>query len=486
MGFFRNKKNKNETLEESNINQDIDNSVIDLNKDEVENTDNDSIISDDSTHLEEDKVTILEPPSAIFAPSSFVVGYYEGMTAKGLREYINGYVHKYFDAPNTTYYRMIKYDAGFIFEIHDGDYKLSYLKKIIDTFNNGEQVVYVKLQHRVAKIQKNYNRIETYILPDVSPEEIESYILPDKIKMKPVISSGFGVVSLGIAIAFMGITSLFLSSLFKTILGKEETQELPSFNLDLLPSEYIEKLPKATKINFVTKVWLENGKVWKKEERSIKTPEMIVIENNDRSLNKINTYQNFTMKCFTKSGSFEQCNDDNIFFDKENFNDNMNVKNVTMKKGYIKVELNNNDFINYVPTVNNKMLNWKIECSKLNLASICQQPSTIIIENEIKENDVKDSKKDTPAKSEKENQIVPTIKDVINKEVVIEKEKAVIKPIKNEKVEKVEPIKKTEPVIQEKPNTPIKPATLDTKKEIKSLIPSNLDLDNLPDNVIVE
>jgi hypothetical protein len=480
MGFFRNKKNKNETLEESNINQDIDNSVIDLNKDEVENTDNDSIISEDSTNAEKDNVAILEPPSAIFAPSSFVVGYYEGMTAKGLREYINGYVHKYFDAPNTTYYRMLKYDSGFIFEIHDGDYKLSYLKKIIDNFNNGENVVYVKLQHRVAKIQKNYNRIETYILPDVNPEDIESYILPDKIKMKPLISSGFGVVSLGIAIAFMGITSLFLSSLFKTILGKEETQELPSFNLDLLPSEYIEKLPKATKTSFVTKVWLENGKVWKKEERSIKTPEMIVIENNDRSINKITTYQNFTMKCFTKSGSFDQCNDDNIFFDKENFNDNMNVKNVTMKKGYIKVELNNNDFINYVPTVNNKMLNWKIECSKLNLASICQQPSTIIIENEIKENHVKDSKKDEPVKSEKENQIVPTIKETVHKDLV---EKAVIQPIIKEKVE---PAKEPETVIKEEPSKTKKPATLDTKKELKSLIPSNLDLDNLPDNVIVE
>lgn len=479
MGFFRNKKNKNETLEESNINQDIDNSVINSDenivKDEIENFNDDSIQSNELDQQDKDVSSMIEPPSAIFAPSSFVVGYYEGMTAKGLREYINGYVHKYFDAPNTTYYRMLKYDSGFIFEIHDGDYKLSYLKKIIESFNNGEQIVYVKLQHRVAKIQKNYSRIETYILPDVTPEEIENYILPDKIKMKPIVSSGFGIVSLGIAIAFMGITSLFLSSIFKTILGKEESQELPSYNLDLLPSEYIEKLPKATKTNFVTKVWLENGKVWKKEEMSIKTPEMIVIENNDITINKIAKYQQFTNKCFTKSGSFEQCNDDNIFFDKENFNDNPNVKNVTMKKGYIKVELNNNNFINYVPTPNNNLLNWKVECSKLNIASICQQPSTIIIENEIKEKESKDSKRNENIISDKKTPVIELPKEIIDKKVIIEKEKTIIQSNEKDKVEKLNNKESTN-----------KPSTLDTKKELNSLIPSNLDLDNLPDNVIVE
>lgn len=475
MGLFRNKKNKNETLEESNINQDIDNSVINADenvvKEEIEELKVYDISDDNFNKNETDTVSIIEPPSAVFVPSSFVVGYYEGMTAKGLREYINGYVHKYFDAPNTTYYRMMKYDSGFIFEIHDGDYKLSYLKKIIDSFNNGEQVVYVKLQHRVAKIQKNYNRIETYILPDVTPEEIDTYILPDKIKMKPIVASGFGVVSLGIAIAFMGITSLFLSSIFKTILGKEETQELPSYNLDLLPSEYIEKLPKATKTNFVTKVWLENGKTWKKEERSIKTPEMIIIENNDRSIGKIAKYQQFTNKCFTKSGSFEQCNDDNIFFDKENFNDNMNVKNVSMKKGYIKVELNNNDFINYIPVAANKLLNWKIECSKINLASICQQPSTIIIEDEIKKDNVKESKKNEVIINPPEKIVDSVKKDVLNNS---EKEK--------------NNVKEDKPVVENKieNTTKDKTNTLDTKKEINSLIPSNLNLDNLPDNVIVE
>ena len=60
-------------------------------------------------------------------PANLVIGYYEGMTMKGLKEYINGYVFKYFNAPNITSYKILKYNSGLIFEIHDGDYKKSYL-----------------------------------------------------------------------------------------------------------------------------------------------------------------------------------------------------------------------------------------------------------------------------------------------------------------------------------------------------------------------
>lgn len=423
--------------------------------------------------------------SILFYPSNFVIGYYEGMTAKGLRDYVNGYVHKYFDAPNTTYYRMMKYNSGYIFEIHDGDYKLSYLKKIIDSFNNGNNLVYIKLQQRIAKVQKNHNKVETFILPESEIIKENEFMTPDKGKMKPIISSGFGMVSLGIAIAFLGVTSLFLSSIFKTILGKEVKDNLPTFNIESLPSSYIEKLPKASKTSYITKVWLD-GKSWKKEEKTIKTPEMIVRENNDRSISKIINYQNFTAKCFTKTGSFDQCNDDNIFFDKESFNDNLNIKSVTMRKGLIEIDFKDDDFINYVPNNQNGNLIWKIECSKYEIASICNSPSAIIIsekvgelvnENENKEYVNNILKKEVITDKTKKQNIID---DNINKNIVdnvkidiISKKDDVLKNKKQEEIKEV-----IKPISNNK--------TLDSTSEVKSMLPQNLNFENLPDNVIVE
>lgn len=459
--MFRKKDNKD-------LNIDVENS----SKNELDETLNLDLIVEDITQ-----------EAVLFHPSNFVIGYYEGMTAKGLRDYVNGYVHKYFDAPNTTYYRMMKYNSGYIFEIHDGDYKLSYLKKIIDSFNNGNNVVYVKLQQRIAKVQKNHSKVETFILPENEIIGENIFLIPDKGKMKPIISSGFGMVSLGIAIAFLGVTSLFLSSIFKTILGKEIKSELQTFNIESLPSSYIEKLPKASQTSYVTKVWLD-GSSWKKEEKTIKTPEMIIRENNDRSISKIINYQNFTAKCFTKTGSFDQCNDDNIFFDKETFNDNSNIKSVTMKKGLIEIDFKNEDFINYVPNNQNGNLVWKIECSKYEIASICNTPSAIIISEKVGEI-VKESK------TEKNEIVLPMKKEqIIANDISIKNEKQKVDETKKELVidnklkenekDDIKNVKKeiVKPILNNK--------TLDSNNEVKNILPTNLNLENLPDNIIVE
>lgn len=432
----------------------------------------------DSTLNEDSTIENIPQEDVLFCPSNFVIGYYEGMTAKGLRDYVNGYVHKYFDAPNTTYYRMMKYNSGYIFEIHDGDYKLSYLKKIMDSFNNGNNVVYVKLQQRIAKVQKNHSKVETFILPENEIIGENEFLSPDKGKMKPIISSGFGMVSLGIAIAFLGVTSLFLSSIFKTILGKEIRSELQTFNIESLPSSYIEKLPKASQTNYVTKVWLD-GDSWKKEEKTIKTPEMVVRENNDRSISKIINYQNFTAKCFTKTGSFDQCNDDNIFFDKETFNDNSNIKSVTMKKGLIEIDFKDENFINYVPTNQNGNLVWKIECSNYETASICNSPSAIIISEKIA--DIVEEKT-----IEKNKNIENVKKDPI----MIDKDTIKSNPAKIENIEKTVDVKLKEEntkVTKKEIEKPIlNNKTLDSNSEVKNILPTNLNLENLPDNIIVE
>lgn len=477
-----NNKAFNDELEKNNQKN------IDENLENIAN--NSEIINDDI--LIEAKIDLL--------PSNFVIGYYEGMTLKGLKEYINGYVFKYFNAPNITSYKILKYNSGFIFEIHDGDYKKSYLNTVINEFNAGRNVVYIKTQNRIAKVIKNYNKIETYMLPEAENNNHPEALFPEKATMKPIVTTAFGMVPFGLSIAFMGITSLFLSYIFKTILGKEEELSLPTYTMEL-PSSYIEKLPLATEIKYVDKV-LYSQNTWKKEFKEIKTPEMIKAEKMDFALSKIVTYQNFTNRCFTKSHALDQCNDSNIFFDKVDFSNDAVIKSVSMDKGLITVLLKDNEIIKYIPEINSNNLLWKIECSSADIANLCMAPN-VTIKNENQKStkiiDIKENKQ-----GEVKDYIVEPIittppvvkllpKAVENKETKLKAiEKHITTKDNNENSKKVHEIikdVKTNDIIQ----APKIDQVNNTLKKIETnVIPlennveKSLNFNNLPDNVVVE
>jgi len=414
----------------------------------------------------------------LLLPSNFVIGYYEGMSAKQLREYINGYVYKYFNAPNITSYKITKFNAGYIFEIHDGDPKTSYLKVVLDSFNDGKNIVFVKTQNRVAKIVKNYSKIDTYLLPEADTSKYPDALLPEKGKMKPIMNTGFGMVSFGLAIAFMGVTSLFLSSIFKTILGRDEIVTIEKQIIEL-PSTYIEKIPAATETKYISKVFYENGK-WTMKEKEFKTRDMIILEENNTIVSKIIPYKTFVEKCYNKTKSFEQCADDNPFFDNINLTQYSRLKDVTVKSGIIKIDFTNGDFINYLPTINNLNLKWNYECSKSGIANVCSTAESLIIGSKDK-SIVKDlfnetNKLEVSKDADKTGQ--PLIKDVKIIENIIQD------PLKKEK--QILPLKKddTKSVIKKSPET--KEITKDTKVLPPSHIPSTLNLNNIPDDIITE
>lgn len=431
-------------------------------------------------------------------PANFVIGYYEGMTMKGLKEYINGYVFKYFNAPNITSYKILKYNSGLIFEIHDGDYKKSYLNTVINEFNSGRNVVYIKTQHRIAKVIKNYSKIETYMLPEAENNNHPNAIFPEKATMKPIVTTAFGMIPFGLSIAFMGVTSLFLSYIFKTILGKEEDLSLQTYTMEL-PSSYIEKLPLATETKYVDKV-LYSKNVWTKEFKEIKTAKMIQVEKMDTALNKIAAYQAFTNKCFTKSHSLDQCSDSNIFFDKADFTTDTLINNVTMEKGLITVLLKDEETIKYIPEINENNLLWKIECSSVDIANLCMSPN-VIIKNNGKKNDTplinNETSKDLSNVPELKKDLKPTIEPMVINLPVVEPKKSNDKKIKKEITKQIETNNKIHEIIKDvKTNDIIKtPKINEVDKKLNKIEVStqsidntekSLNLNNLPDNVVVE
>lgn len=483
--------------ENTNYNRDFDKVIEENNKRKIEESL--AELNNDSTDILKD---VLIEAKIDLLPANLVIGYYEGMTMKGLKEYINGYVFKYFNAPNITSYKILKYNSGLIFEIHDGDYKKSYLNTVINEFNNGRHVVYIKTQNRIAKVIKNYNKIETYMLPESENNNHPDAIFPEKATMKPIVTTAFGMVPFGLSIAFMGVTSLFLSYIFKTILGKDEELTLPNYTMEL-PSSYIEKLPLATEIKYVDKV-LYSKNVWTKEFKEIKTPKMIKAEKIELSFSKVLTYQNFVNKCFTKSHALDQCNDSNIFFDKVNFATDEFIKTVTMEKGLITVLFKDNEVVRYIPEINDNNLLWKIECSSTDIANLCLSPNVIVKNNKkVTTNDAslnsimteklpenkevikneslqKKSTIETPKKlkeiDKKEKEVVKIIND---KKETTKSIHEIIKDVKSNdimKTPKIDEVNKTLQRIE------------DNAKPLENInnVEKSLNFNNLPDNVVVE
>jgi len=484
-----NKYNEKEHLNENSLNEEND---INYKKD----------IKDSLSHLQDNKEQIINDllidAKIDLLPSNFVIGYYEGMTMKGLKEYINGYVFKYFNAPNITSYKILKYNSGFIFEIHDGDYKKSYLNTVINEFNNGRNVVYIKTQHRIAKVIKNYSKIETYMLPEADNNSHPDAIFPEKATMKPIVTTAFGMVPFGLSIAFMGVTSLFLSYIFKTILGKDEEIALPTYSIEL-PSSYIEKLPLATETKYVDKV-LYSKNAWTKEFKEIKTAKMIELEKMNAALSKISAYQAFTDKCFTKSNALDQCSDSNIFFDKADFSQDTFIKNVTMEKGLITVLMKDNESIKYIPEISNGKLVWKIECSSKDLAAICMSPN-VTIKNS---NNKKLKQEETLIKIENETIKTEAVTPVIVSGPQTVKANDKTDVIKNSQPSTKEEVAKKDKQVHEiikdiKTNDIIKTPKIDeVNKTLKKIednalpvgevnnVEKSLNFNNLPDNVVVE
>lgn len=497
-------KNIDKILEER-YEESMNESIIQLENKITQDTVSDSIDTNSeipNEHLNKNIDDILTEAKIDLLPANFVIGYYEGMTMKGLKEYINGYVFKYFNAPNITSYKILKYNSGFIFEIHDGDYKKSYLTTVINEFNNNRNVVYIKTQNRIAKVIKNYNKIETYMLPEAENNNHPDAIFPEKSTMKPIVTTAFGMVPFGLSIAFMGVTSLFLSYIFKTILGKDEELSLPNYTMEL-PSSYVEKLPLATEIKYVDKV-LYSKNVWTKEFKEIKTPKMIKAEKMELSLSKVLTYQNFVNRCFTKSHALEQCNDSNIFFDKVNFATDEFIKTVTMEKGLITVLFKDNQVVRYIPEINDNNLLWKIECSSKDIANLCLAPNVIVKNNkqvntndaslnsimpenlpennEVNKNESLQKKPtpETPRKlkdiDKKEKEVVKIIND---KKETTKSVHEIIKDVKSNdimKTPKIDEVNKTLQKIE------------DNAKPLENInnVEKSLNFNNLPDNVVVE
>lgn len=200
-----------------------------------------------------------ENDSSINLPSMVLIGYYEGISKKALFETAKGYVNKYFDNPYTAQYRFKKHSNGYIYEIHDGEKNYSYIDNIINSLAaNGS--CYLLTRNKTIKVMEFHGKIQSYVMPSEDVEIIGDKIQPSKAKTTKLYTEGGGLLMFGLSVAFMGVFSLFLSSLFKYVILAEKKSIEYHHAVVESPLGYYEKLAPPTATTYTSRIIFNNGK----------------------------------------------------------------------------------------------------------------------------------------------------------------------------------------------------------------------------------
>lgn len=199
--------------------------------------------------------------SSIHLPSMVLIGFYEGVTKKALFEISKGYVNKYFDNPYMTNYRCKKHNNGYIYEIHDGSKDYSYIDSVIKNLAmNG--FCYLLTRDKTIKVMEIHGKIQSYVMPMDDVEIIGDKVQPTKSKTYKLYTESGGFLVFGLSLAFIGVLSLFVSSVLKYVILDENKDIIYNQQLVQNPLDYFEKLPTPTESTYTSKIIYENG-AWK-------------------------------------------------------------------------------------------------------------------------------------------------------------------------------------------------------------------------------
>jgi hypothetical protein len=200
-------------------------------------------------------------PEGFSAPNQILVGFYSNVKRKDVERFIRSRAESKMSL-KTAWYSIIKYDDGFAWELHDGGSGRGALKSIAQLLETNTHVI-IKLSNETIKVTRrtNHSGLVSFRIPDSEDSEESSEIVYAD-KMKPVIKRGLGLFVTGIVFAFLGITSIFLASLFKFVLLAENEPYQHAKQITELPIYQIDRLEQVIALEgvFIQSLSFNNGK----------------------------------------------------------------------------------------------------------------------------------------------------------------------------------------------------------------------------------
>jgi hypothetical protein len=160
-------------------------------------------------------------------PSNIQIDFASVATSKDLIKYLITLSEQHFDAPKTATYKAIKYNDGFMYEIHENGNGYGYLSSVLKLLESNKDAVILLDNDRRVKISRDGKHIKTIHMNESDMTE-PSEELERKDKLSPVFTPSVGFFFFGFSLTIVGVIAVLLGLTFKyLIINQEQVMEYP-------------------------------------------------------------------------------------------------------------------------------------------------------------------------------------------------------------------------------------------------------------------
>jgi hypothetical protein len=153
-----------------------------------------------------------------FYPKNIMIGFTEGRKKKDLLVVLKDLNEKNFELSKSTTYQAIKYNKGFIYELHEKGNGKGFLTSILPKLEQDGDVILPLENGHFVKILKEKHNIDTIRLPEGDDENIEPDFTERKDKMILLNRPNMIIYKLGLISFFFAMMALSLSLVVKYVI----------------------------------------------------------------------------------------------------------------------------------------------------------------------------------------------------------------------------------------------------------------------------
>jgi hypothetical protein len=242
MSLFKRKKNTESSKEKVSQNSTL------MDKDALDA--GEKIVRD----LKEDVVSL---------PSNIQIDFAAVRKEKDLITYLSTFAEQHFSAPKTAQFIAIKYEDGFLYEMHENGDGYGYLSSVLKILESGEDAILVLDDNRRVRVSKEGTRIKTITMgEDDQTDPSSSLVKKDKLSL--IFKPSLFFFLFGLTLTIIGIISLFVALSFKYIVVDQS--QIIQYPLSTIDSPLTASKSKEMRVNRterITKMEYTENKGWK-------------------------------------------------------------------------------------------------------------------------------------------------------------------------------------------------------------------------------
>lgn len=226
--------------------------------------------------LSKNKNTFVGDPGK---PVFLIIQSYKNISKKQLEKYLYGIAEKNVQSLRGCHYQIIKHDDGFLAEIHDGGNGYGVLQSVMRHLEDHNEAVIETSSDRKIRVVKKVNgsgvSYNSFSLNEDDKAEVtESIAYVDK--LNPLITPGYGFWRFSVALAALGVATLFMGAIFKYVVYDTTNETSFISSGKVVPLKQLNELmiAKPHEGNYISALRYKQATGWSREEKPLeKSPE---------------------------------------------------------------------------------------------------------------------------------------------------------------------------------------------------------------------